>query len=190
VKSKRWLFATLWVLSLAAFLQVACGDSSPEGANPWPESLEGTYVLESATFREPVDIDGAGGRPPTTDAKALLYEAWRVYDNCSTIWELIFEFTEPGNDVHLICPETEIANEFGRFTYEEGNFIYLFSDVWDDLDGAVDAGAANDLLFRMEECEQTDAGWDISGFSDIYLPIFDPGRVIVFDFQLRAVVVD
>ena len=60
----------------------------------WLDAIEGTWVLKSTEFRGSVDLDGDGNMRPTTEVKTLIYELLGVFDNCSSLDDIPFEFTD------------------------------------------------------------------------------------------------
>ena len=107
---------------LMILLVIVLCDCSSDDEDTWSiidDGVVSSWILKSAVFRSPVDLDGPGVMLPTTDAKSLIYDIFDVYANCGTIDDIPFQFTnDPPLDPNLnflfggnahsanaVCPE-------------------------------------------------------------------------------------
>ena len=95
-KSSKTCFQHFIILCLIALLPVfsAC---PPDNEDTWKileDGIEGTWILKEAVFRNQIDLDGPGPMLPTTDARTMLFDLMEVYNNCSSVFDIPFNFTD------------------------------------------------------------------------------------------------
>lgn len=93
---KRGSFVVVLIVCivLPILLTVSC---KKKGEDTWSiieDGIEGTWILKEAVFRNQIDLDGPGPMLPTTDAKTVLFDLMEVYNNCSSILDIPFSFTD------------------------------------------------------------------------------------------------
>ncbi|NJL14454.1 MAG: hypothetical protein HC913_16565 [Microscillaceae bacterium] len=133
----NFLFAQIRFYALLAVLVLgfsACGDDDGDGPNTTiinGLSLDGRYILLSATFETAIDLDGPGPAPASTDASLVLASGLFGTSTCNpnTIANTFVEFATGGN-LNLVCVNaTSNTTKIAGWSYNSTNGSILLSAV-------------------------------------------------------------
>lgn len=101
---------SIFLLILLAVVLCECSSDDEDTWQIIDDGMVSSWVLKSAVFRSPVDLDGPGVMMPTTDAKAVIYDLYDMYANCGSIDDIPFQFTtEPPVDQNLVAWFSSLA---------------------------------------------------------------------------------
>ncbi len=208
---KKLLYITVNLLLIVVlFLFSACPPSEDEEYGEVElDGIEGTWVLKSATFRQSVDLDGPGNMLPTTDAKTLIYELLGVYNNCSSLDDIPFEFTdEPAKNkdnmgqygelarsAYAICPQGQGITSWSFDYYLSPNLgddyypiIYIFKP--DVIDPGELLNWQGGFLLRVTQTDINNEKYTISGHlreESLESSLPDPKPDLTFDFVMERI---
>jgi len=206
ILSLAFLLLTILVLMLIS----GC---PPDDEDTWRITEDGiisTWILKSAEFREPVDLDGPGNIMPTTDAKTVLFDLFNVYVNCSSIEEIAFEFTdEPAKNkdamgpygyvaysANAVCPQgqgiTSWIFDYVFYDYEDSDYDPLLVLYKVDINDPFELfdWTTKDIWLKITHSEIINGKYTISGHSneDTWLSSLpDPKPDLTFDFTFERV---
>ncbi|HBH22864.1 MAG TPA: hypothetical protein DDY13_05515 [Cytophagales bacterium] len=174
------------------------------------DGILSSWILESAEFREMVDLDGPGNMLPTTDAKSVLFDIFNVYGNCSSIEEIAFRFTDDPpfqEDIGIIygdvvfyaeveCPEGMGISSWvfdysfnDRFNDDNESDLLIIKKAINDPLGLFDWDGVISLLISHSEI--INGKYTISGHSkpgyNLTSSLPEPKPDLTFDFVFERV---
>lgn len=197
---------------LMILLVVILCDCSSDDEDTWQiidDGIVSSWILKSAVFRSPVDLDGPGNILPTTDAKEVIYGIFDVYVNCGSIDDIPFQFTtEPPLNIGLsvyyegtafsanaVCPEGQgVTSWVCDYAFADNSgteykpLIYLLKQ--NPVDPALLFDWQGGMILRVLSSDVIDGRYTISGElreGSLISSLPEPKPDLTFDFVMERI---